>query len=353
MDGGRVPINLTMNGKTIQATEGQSVLEAAWGNGVSIPTLCHHPDLTPMGACRLCVVEVEKMRGLVAACTLPATEGMVVNTETPKVIEERKFILEMLLTDHPNDCMTCEADGNCELQNAVYHYQVPWPQHKGKRHSHPASADPNPFVFTDFEKCILCTRCVRACAEIQGRNVWGVGYRGFNDRIVAGADVTMLEAGCESCGACAAYCPTGALTDKPSRGKGRAYQMTKVTTTCTYCGVGCQFDLNVKHGKVVKVTSNRQAAVNGNALCVKGRYGNEFIHHTDRLSQPLIKKDGAFVPATWDEALTLIAAKFAQAKGDSFAVLASAKATNEENYLIQKFARTVMGTNNVDHCARL
>jgi predicted molibdopterin-dependent oxidoreductase YjgC len=348
-----MPINLTINGRAIQAKEGMSVLDAAWANGVSIPTLCHHPDLTPMGACRLCVVEVEKMRGLIASCTLPVSEGMVVHTETPKVVEERKFVLEMLLTDHPNDCMTCEADGSCELQNAVYQYQVPWTPHKGKTHSYPIGGDPNPFVFTDFNKCILCTRCVRACAEIQGRNVWGVANRGFKDKVVAGADVTMLQAGCESCGACAAYCPTGALTDKPSRGSGRAYQMKKVTTTCVYCGVGCQLDLNVKSGKVVKVTSNAKAPVNGMALCVKGRYGHEFIHHQDRLTQPLIKKDGAFVESSWDEALTLVAQKFAETKGDSFALLASAKATNEENYLFQKFTRAVMGTNSVDHCARL
>ncbi len=348
-----MPVNLTINGRAVQAQEGQTVLEACWGNSISVPTLCHHPDLPPTGACRLCVVEVEKMRGLIASCTLPVSEGMVVHTNSPKVIAERKFVLEMLLTDHPNDCMTCEQDGDCELQNHVYEYQVPWPDHKGKRHSYTPGADPNPFVFTDFNKCILCTRCVRACAEIQGRNVWGVGFRGFNDRIIAGADVAMLEAGCESCGLCAAYCPTGALTDKPSRGKGRAYQMRKVTTTCTYCGVGCQFDLNVKGGKIVKVTSNRKAPVNGAALCVKGRYGYEFIHHNDRLTKPLVKKDGAFVETTWDEALTLIADKFSQAKGDQFAVLASAKATNEENYLIQKFARQVMATNNVDHCARL
>ncbi len=348
-----MPINLTINGKAIVAREGQSVLDVAWENGINIPTLCHHPDLQPVGACRLCVVEVEKMRGLVASCTLPVAEGMVVHTETPKVVEERKFVLEMLLTDHPNDCMICESDGNCELQNAVYQYQVPWPQHKGARHKYPPEPDPNPFVYTEFAKCILCTRCVRACAEIQGRNVWGVGFRGFNDRIVAGADVAMLEAGCESCGACAAYCPTGALTDKPSRGKGRAYQFKKVTTTCTYCGVGCQFDLNVRNGKVVKVTSNSKAPVNGMALCVKGRYGYDFIHHPERLTKPLIRKGGKLVEATWDEALDLVATKFAAVKGDSFALLASAKATNEDNYLLQKFTRAVMETNNVDHCARL
>jgi predicted molibdopterin-dependent oxidoreductase YjgC len=183
--------------------------------------------------------------------------------------------------------------------------------------------------------------------------VWGVANRGFNDCIVAGADVTMLEAGCESCGACAAYCPVGALTDKPSRGKGRDYQMKKVTTTCAYCGVGCNFDLNVRNGKIVKVTSNRKAHVNGMALCVKGRYGYEFIHHKDRLTKPLIKKDGAFVEASWDEALNLVAEKFVQYKGDQYAMLASAKATNEENYVMMKFTRAVMGTNSVDHCARL
>ncbi len=352
-----MPINLTINDKRVQARVGQSVLEVATENGINIPTLCNHPDLKPVGACRLCVVEVEKMRGLVASCTLPVSEGMIVRTETPAIVEERKFILEMLLTDHPNDCMTCEEDGKCELQDAVYRYQVHWPNHKGERHSYPVGADPNPFVFTDFNKCILCTRCVRACAEIQGRNVWGVGWRGFNDRIIAGADVTMLEAGCESCGACAAYCPTGALTDKPSRGKGRDYKMRKVTTTCTYCGVGCQFDLNMLDGQIVKVTSNPNAPVNGMALCVKGRYGYEFIQHKDRLTRPLIKRDGALVETTWEEALSLIGQKLAEVRqrdgGDAFAVLASAKATNEENYLIQKFARTVMGTNNVDHCARL
>jgi len=346
-------VTLTINGRVVRAKPGMTVLEAARANGISIPTLCHHADLSPVGACRLCVVEVEKMRGLVASCTLPVSEGMVVQTHTPKVVEERKFVLEMLLTDHPNDCMTCQADGACELQNAVYEYQVKWTEHKGKRHSYPIDGDPNPFIFTNFNKCILCTRCVRACAEIQGRNVWGVSNRGFNDKIIAGADVTMLEAGCESCGACAAYCPTGALLDKPSRGQGRDYQMKKVTTTCTYCGVGCQFDLNVKDGKVVKVTSNPHAPANGMALCVKGRYGYEFIHHKDRLTKPLIKKEGAFVEASWDEALNLVATKLGQHKGDAFAFLASAKATNEENYTMMKFTRAVMGTNSVDHCARL
>jgi formate dehydrogenase major subunit/formate dehydrogenase alpha subunit len=219
----------------------------------------------------------------------------------------------------------------------------------------------------DFNKCILCRRCVLACAEIQGRNVWGVAYRGFDEQIVAGAGVTMLEARCESCGQCSAYCPTGALSDKMSHGLGRAHQVTQVTTTCTYCGVGCQFDLNVKDGRVIRVTSNPNAPVNGMALCVKGRYGYDFIHHPDRLIKPRVRKyllDGKpkvkgdeWVEVDWDTALDITARKLREARDthgpNSVGVLTSAKCTNEENYLMNKLARQVLGTNNIDHCARL
>jgi formate dehydrogenase major subunit/formate dehydrogenase alpha subunit len=208
---------------------------------------------------------------------------------------------------------------------------------------------------------------VLACGEIQGRNVWGVAYRGFEEQIVAGAGVTMLEARCESCGQCSAYCPTGALSDKMSHGLGRAHQVTKVTTTCTYCGVGCQFDLNVRDNRVIRVTSNPNAPVNGMALCVKGRYGYDFIHHPDRLTKPRVRKyllDGKpkvkgdeWVEVDWDTALNIAATKLREARdthgADSVGVLTSAKCLNEENYLMNKFARQVIGTNNVDHCARL
>ncbi len=362
-------VNVTINGKTIQAEEGQAVLKAAQAAGIHIPTLCYHRDLTPTGNCRICVVEVKGQRFLQAACVFPVMEGMTIQTDSERVVKSRRKTLELMLANHPQDCLTCDAaSGSCELQDLAYEYQVSIPAwgSKGKRYI--ADSDPNPFVRVDFNKCILCRRCVLACAEIQGRNVWGVAYRGFDERIVAGADVTMIEARCESCGQCAAYCPTGALSDKMSHGIARAHQVKKVTTTCTYCGVGCQFDLNVKEGRVIGVTSNPNAPVNGMALCVKGRYGYDFVHHPDRLLKPKVRKyllegaerphdRGEWVEVDWDTALNITAKKLRDARdthgADSVGVLTSAKCLNEENYLMNKFARQVIGTNNIDHCARL
>ncbi|MCJ7619358.1 MAG: 2Fe-2S iron-sulfur cluster-binding protein, partial [Anaerolineae bacterium] len=282
-------VTLTINGRRVAAPEGSTILEAARLAGITIPTLCHHPDLGNVGACRMCVVSVDNARGLQTACTTPATEGMVVNTESDEARETRKFVLEMLLTDHPNDCMTCEANGDCDLQDLVYDYGVEWPQHTGTRHSYEIDPDPNPFVFIDRNKCILCGRCVRACSEVQNRDVWNFAQRGFKTKLVAGADQFMLDARCESCGQCVAYCPVGALHDKMSLGLGRPNQVAKVRTTCSYCGVGCTFDLNVRDGKVVRVTSSEDAPVNGLSLCVKGRYGYDYVQHPDRLTRPLVR----------------------------------------------------------------
>jgi predicted molibdopterin-dependent oxidoreductase YjgC len=373
-------VTFTINSKTIEAEEGQTVLKAAQAVGIPIPTLCYHRDLTPTGNCRICVVEIEKQRFLQAACVFPVTEGMVVRTQSERVIRSRRRTLELMLANHPQDCLVCDVSGSCELQDLAYEHQVSVPEWGSKGTRYSANSDPNPFVRVDFNKCILCRRCVLACAEIQGRNVWGVAYRGFDERIVAGADVTMLEARCESCGQCAAYCPTGALSDKMSHGLGRAHQVKKVTTTCTYCGVGCQFDLNVKEGRVIGVTSNPNAPVNGMALCVKGRYGNDFIHHPDRLTRPKVRRyllervakpevenphtsrairnpQWEWVEVDWNTALDIASRKLREARDqygpDSVGILTSAKCTNEENYLMNKFARQVMGTNNIDHCARL
>jgi predicted molibdopterin-dependent oxidoreductase YjgC len=360
-------VTFAINGKTIEAEEGQSILKAAQRAGVHIPTLCYHRDLTPTGNCRICVVEVEKQRFLQAACVFPVSAGMVVRTNSERVIKSRQRTLELMLANHPQDCLVCDVGGDCELQDLAYEYQVSVPEWGAKGTRYKADSDPNPFVRVDFNKCILCRRCVLACAEIQGRNVWGVAYRGFDEQIVAGAGVTMLEARCESCGQCSAYCPTGALSDKMSHGLGRAHQVTKVATTCTYCGVGCQFDLNVKDGRVIRVTSNPNAPVNGMALCVKGRYGYDFIHHPDRLTKPKVRKyllDGKskvkgddWVEVDWDTALDITAGKLREARDthgpNSIGLLTSAKCTNEENYLMNKLARQVIGTNNIDHCARL
>jgi predicted molibdopterin-dependent oxidoreductase YjgC len=363
-------VKLTINGRKVVAPEGSTILEAARGAGITIPTLCHHPDLSNVGACRMCVVSVEKARALQTACTTPVFEGMVVDTESPEARETRRFVLAMLLSDHPNECMTCEVNGDCELQDLVYEYDVPWLANEGTRHAYEMDADPNPFVFIDRNKCVLCGRCVRGCAEIQVRHVWSFASRGFQSKLVAGADQPMLEARCESCGQCVAYCPVGALYDKMSLKHARANKINKVRTTCTYCGVGCNFDLNVRDSRVVRVTSAPDAPVNGMALCVKGRYGYDFIHHSDRLTRPKVRrylleggkkgkgeKWNEWVEADWDIALGIAARRLREIRdthgSESVGVLTSAKCLNEENFLMNKFARQVMGTNSIDHCARL
>jgi len=283
----------------------------------------------------------------------------------------------------------CSANGACELQQLAMEYGVKGTGYSGERHHYEIDTDPNPFVLIDRNKCILCGRCIRACQEIQNRDVWNFANRGFDTKLVAGADQLMLDARCESCGQCVAYCPTGALFDKMSVDRGWGGQVEKVRTTCAYCGVGCNFDLNVRDGEIIRVTSAEDAPVNGLSLCVKGRYGYDYIDHPDRLKRPLVRakwledaeerinngpwaiydetEGGAtskatltpdsFVETDWETALDLTAHKLAEFKaergGEAFAMFASAKCTNEENYLFSKFTRQLMMTNSIDHCARL
>jgi len=359
-------VNITINGQAFQAESGQSAVEAAHKHGIVVPTLCYHKDLSPVGSCRLCMVEVKGMRGQTAACTLPVSEGMEISTETPGVVASRRMVLELLLQNY-HDAGYADKDAHFnEFMHWVNHYNVQLPQGFQPAPRYPVNSDPNPFVWVDFNKCILCTRCVRACADIQGRFVWGTGYRGNDAHIIAGADTDMLSARCESCGACVAYCPTGALDNKMSISLGKPDRL--VTTTCTYCGVGCQFDLNVKDGKIIRVTSNPNGPVNGMHLCVKGRYGYDFVHHPERLTKPRVRKyllegkprghnRGEWVETDWETALNITASKLRAARdtygSDSVGVLTSAKCLNEENYLMNKFARQVIGTNSIDHCARL
>jgi predicted molibdopterin-dependent oxidoreductase YjgC len=384
-------VNITINENKIEAQPGQTILQVAHEHGLDIPTLCYHKDLSPTGNCRMCVVEVKGGRFLQAACVTPIWEGMDIQTHSGKVVKDRKLTLELMLANHPQDCITCDVSGECELQDLAYEYRASAPGWGTKGTRYPVNSDPNPFIRVDMNRCILCRRCVSACAEIQVRNVWGVAKRGFDEQIVAGAGTDMLEARCESCGQCVAYCPTGALSNKMNYGQARAHQVNKVTTTCAYCGVGCQFDLLVRKDKVIGVSSNPNAPVNGMALCVKGRYGYDYIHHPDRLKKPRVRRyllDGKnkkesreqrvessgavtnslssdplvsnlwdWVETDWDTALNITAQKLMEARdnhgADSIGVLTSAKCTNEENYLMNKLARQVLGTNNIDHCARL
>jgi predicted molibdopterin-dependent oxidoreductase YjgC len=377
-------VNIIINGQSIQVEPGKTILQAAQAHGIEIPTLCYHKDLNPTGNCRMCVVEAKGGRFLQAACVTPVWEGMEIQTHSEKVVKDRKLTLELMLANHPQDCITCDVSGECELQDLAYEYQASAPAWGSKGTRYPVDSDPNPFIRVDMNRCILCRRCVSACAEIQVRDVWGVAKRGFDEVIVAGANTPMLEARCESCGQCVAYCPTGALSNKLNHGTARAHQVRKVTTICSYCGVGCQFDLLVKNDKVIGVQSNPKSPVNGMALCVKGRYGYDYIHHPERLTKPRVrryllegkdKKDirdsihdtrtstsniespWDWVDTEWDVALNITANKFRQIRdqfgADSLGFLTSAKCTNEENYLMNKLARQVVGTNNIDHCARL
>ncbi len=375
-------INLTINNKTIQAQPGQTILQAARANGLTIPTLCYHKDLSPAGSCRLCVVEVEGLRGELAACTTLVNEGMIVRSETPAIRRSRKMILEMLLQNYYDSGYALgDRVGDTEFEKWVIEYQALKPVDSNHQ-LRVVNADPNPFVWVDMNKCILCTRCVRACAEVQGRFVWGVGERGGEAKIIAGNDTIMLDARCESCGACVAYCPTGALDNKLSMGLGKPEKV--VTTSCSFCGVGCQFDMHVKDNRILRVVSHPDAQPNGMHLCVKGRYGYDYVNHPDRLTKPMVRRyllDDApkpspsqrvsesanqqtnklshwdWVETEWETALNIVSRKVVQVRresgGDAVGVMTSAKCTNEENYLMNKFARQVVGTHNIDHCARL
>lgn len=345
-------ITLTINGRTITAEQGATVLHAALSAGIKIPTLCYHAKLTPFGGCRMCIVEIAGIPRPVTSCTTPVSEGMVVTTDSPRLYELRKTVLELLLSDHPNDCMVCQRAGDCTLQDMAYEYGIRENRFQGERRIY-KKKDGNPFLERDMEKCVLCGRCVKVCDEVQGVGAINFTYRGFNSKICPPFE---RDLDCEFCGQCVAVCPTGALSGKRWAHKGREKGVRKVKTVCAYCGTGCILNLHVKNNEVIRVSSPA-GAWNEGWLCVKGRFGYEFINSPDRLKTPLIKKDGRFVEASWEEALDYAASSLSGIKQkhgpDSIGGLSSARCTNEENYIFQKFIRAGVGTNNVDHCARL
>ena len=351
-------MSITIDGRACEFTPGQTVYEVAKAHGIYIPVLCHHPQIKPVGACRVCVVEVEKARSLVASCAMPAEEGMIVHTDTDRVRNARRLTVELLMTQGHHNCITCESSGNCVLQDLAYSLGIETPRFPEPQ-TVKATEQGNEMIVRDMNKCVLCGLCVRACQEIQVNRV--LDYQGRGPTAAVGPAFGQLyeDSDCVFCGECVRVCPVGALTERQGRFQGRADDLQKVRTTCTYCGVGCQLDLGIKDGKIVKVTTPRvdAPAPNFGSLCIKGRFGYDFVSHPERLTVPLIRKDGELTAASWEEAIGFVAEKLSKIKQesgpDAIAGLASARVTNEENYLFQKFMRAVIGTNNVDHCARL
>jgi predicted molibdopterin-dependent oxidoreductase YjgC len=352
-------ITVTIDGKELTAKPGQTILECARANGIFIPTLCHYENTTNVGACRVCVVEVAGARSLVASCCMPISPSMVIRTDTPAVRAAQKMIVELLWSSGDHNCLTCEQNGTCELQNLVYWLKIDKPRFKIDPPGYEMDKS-NTMISRDLNKCVLCGRCVRACNEIQVNEVLDFAMRSSRAKVGPAFDDDYIDSSCVFCGECLQVCPTGAITFKQAKFAGRPWELNKVRTTCTYCGVGCQMDLYIKDNQIVKVMGNRDYGLpNEGSLCVKGRFGMDFIAHPDRLKKPLIRyqKNEEFKEVSWEEAFTFIAEKLAAIKktsgADSIAGLTSARCTNEENYLFQKFMRAVIGTNNVDHCARL
>jgi predicted molibdopterin-dependent oxidoreductase YjgC len=341
-------IRLTIDNRPVEARKGMTVLEAAQSAGIYIPNLCADPDLEPYGGCRLCVVEIQNLRGLVTACTTSVFEGMVVKTSTPTINAVRTDIVQLLISNHPAECLTCVKNQNCELQKVAAYLGITKERFAKTTRKYEVDTS-NPFFNLDRNKCILCARCVRACYEITGVGAIDLINRGFQSKVATFGDKPLFDSVCQSCGECMVRCPVGALAPKMN-----VQAISEVETTCPYCGVGCSMILGIRDGRVVSVRGNREGPANKGKLCVKGRFGiTDFVHSPERLTVPLIRKNGEFQKSSWEEAISLIASKLSEYKPDQVGVISSSRTLNEDNYVAQKFARVALGTNNVDNCARV
>ncbi|NQU04038.1 MAG: (2Fe-2S)-binding protein [Syntrophaceae bacterium] len=346
-------VRVWINGQECEVPAGTTILKAAEELGTYIPTLCYHPYLKPSGNCRLCAVEIEGQRGLPASCSNVVTDGMKIKTDTEKVREFRRETLRLILRDYPQDAIGWIKDQPYELREVIEHigFDTAYLPSTEKRYE---MKDGGPFFNRDYNLCVRCGRCVRACHEIRGAGAIVFREEEGREEVSTPFGRPLEEVGCQFCAACVDVCPTGALTDKfPALGKA-AEERERIKSICPYCGVGCSLIFEVQDGKIVRTMPDPDGPANKGQDCVKGRFGiSEFVHSSDRLTAPLIRKEGALTKASWEEALNRVAAKFSQYAPEEIAVIASAKCTNEENYLIQKFGRAVLKTNSIDHCARL
>jgi NADH-quinone oxidoreductase subunit G len=343
------PVTLTINGKDVRVPAGTLVIEAAKQAGIEIPSYCYYPGLTLQGACRMCLVAIEKMPKLQTACTTIATQGMVVHTETEEVKNARKAMLEFLLTNHPLDCPVCDKGGECELQDAVFRYGAAETRFMETKLHHDERQFSN-LVYYDWPRCVLCYRCVRVCDEGLDVNAYGIGFRGAHSEIIPNQG-EKLE--CEECGMCIDICPVGALTSGTYRYKTRPWELTYTGTICNHCGDGCKTTLAIRNNKIIRANNRDHSGFNGEFLCVKGRFGWDFVNHDQRLTAPLIRKNGRQETGTWEEALGVAVEQISGILKEhgpaAIAVIGSNRTTNEENYLLGRLARTVLGTNNLDH----
>ncbi len=372
---------ITIDGQGFSFTPGETILRVALHNGIQIPTICHLKNATPSGKCGLCLVAIEGSADLVQSCGFKAAPGLSVTTGSPEIIRERRYKLELLMASGQHNCLiqdmhedswadfqlkaydseehddTCPAYGVCRLQELAIQYEAKIDPSQPRVPSYPIE-NLNPFIVRDFSRCILCGRCIKACNEIQVNNVIHFDSDDSAAKVVTKGDHPLRDSECVFCGECVQACPVGALvTERDLLGGRLQAEARKVHTTCSYCGVGCRINLHVKENRVIRVTGEEGSGPNHGSLCAKGRFGYDFINDPQRLKSPLIRENGSFREASWDEALKRVAERLALIKKesgpDAIGVMTSARITNEENYTIQKFTRAVLGTNNIDHCARL